>query len=96
MIEKLKNDLDVNYHSEDDGVITELVNFFSVIASHHSNRKSDDEELEPYIYEAVKSAYLRRGDEGSTGSNTGGMSSSYIDIVAKLRADVLAIRKGNF
>lgn len=96
IIDLLKADLADNYHSENDDVIEEMIKHYSKIASHASNRKENDEELIPYIVTAVKSAYLRRGDEGSSSSNEGGLSSSYIDIEEKLRKDCLTIRVGKF
>ena len=96
MIEKLKNDLASNYHEVNDSVLKNLVNLYTKIASDTSNRNEYDEKLEPYIYNSVKEAYIRRGDEGSSSSSEGGLSNSYVDIEEKLRKDVLSIRKGNF
>lgn len=96
MVDALKKDLADNYHEENDDVIKELIKYYSIIASNTSNRKKDDELIEPYIYIAVKEAYLRRGDEGTASSNEGGLSSSYIDIEEKLKKDCLSIRKGAF
>lgn len=96
MVEALKKDLADNYHEKNDDVITELIKYYSIIASNTSNRKKEDELIEPYIYTAVKEAYLRRGDEGSSSSGEGGLSSSYIDIEEKLKKDCLSIRKGAF
>ena len=92
MIDKLKKDLSFNYHESDDEVLENLVTHYTSIASDTSNRKIDDKLLEPYVYEAVKEAFLRRGDEGTSSSSEGGQSASYIDIEEKLRKDVLAIR----
>ena len=95
-IELLKKDLGENYHDENDEVITERWEHFLAIASDTSNRKKDDEKLIPYVYEAVISTYLKRGDEGKSSSSVGGISSSYVDIEEKLRKDILSIRIGNF
>lgn len=83
--------LSTNYRG-DDTVIDEYIKDYSAIASHNSNRKTDDEKLIPYIVEAVVEAYLRRGDEGSSSSSEGSLSTSYIDIEQKLAKDVRAIR----
>lgn len=91
MKEKIIAYLSTNYRG-DDTVIDEYIKDYSAIASHNSNRKSDDEKLIPYIVEAVVSAYLRRGDEGSSSSSEGSLSTSYIDIEQKLAKDVRAIR----
>lgn len=92
IIESLKKDLADNYHDKEDEVIKEMLKHYSMIASHASNRKVNDEKLIPYIFNAVKEAYLRRGDEGTNSSNTGGLLSSYVDIEEKLRKDVRSIR----
>lgn len=96
IIDMIKKDLDVNYHDKTDDVIENLYKHYLQIASNTSNRNINDKLLIPYVYTAVKSAYLRRGNEGSTSNNEGGLSSSYIDIEDKLRKDILAIRKGDF
>lgn len=95
-LKKLEKDLANNYHEEDLEVITALYEIYSGIASATSNRKKEDELLIPYIYTAVKEAYLRRGDEGALSTNEGGLSASYIDIEEKLRNDTRSIRKGAF
>lgn len=92
MIDLLKKDLADNYHDKDDVVINNMIDHYSMIASNASNRKKDDKVLEPYIFLAVKEAYLRRGDEGTTASNEGGLSSSYIDIEEKLIRDIRSKR----
>lgn len=96
MLEKIKIDLGTNYHEANDNVLKNLINYYMQIASNTSNRNIYDEKLEPYVYTAVKEAYIRRGDEGSFSSNEGGLSATYVDIEEKLRKDVLCIRKGNF
>jgi hypothetical protein len=92
---KLILDLGSNYHNDED-VIDNLIDYYTKIASYTSHRPTTDEKLEPYIYTAVKEAYIRRGDEGSSSSNVGGLSSSYIDIEKKLKEDIISIRIGNF
>ena len=96
IIEMLKKDLANNYHEEDVEVITNLYTLYSGVASNTSNRKKEDELLIRYIYTAVKEAYLRRGDEGTSSTNEGGLSASYIDIEEKLKKDTLSVRKGAF
>ena len=87
--------LGANYKSGDDKVIEKFINRYTSIASDKSHRKKDDELLIPYIEEAVIEAYLRRGDEGSSSSSEGGLSTSYIDIEQKLAHDVLSIRSNS-
>ncbi len=91
-INSLKNDISVNYHENDDKVLTELLEFYLEKASDSSNRKITDKKLLPYVYDAVKSSFMRRGDEGKNSSSEGGISSSYLDIEKKLRIDVREIR----
>lgn len=94
--ETLKKDLAENYHDDTDEVIEEYIKLYTTIASNTSNRKKTDEKLYPYIYEAVKESYLRRGDEGTLSSNEGGLGAGYVDIVEKLKKDTLSVRIGNF
>lgn len=96
IIEVIKKDLADNYRSGDDEVIKEYIKLYTKIACSTSNRSEDDDSLVPYIYIAVKEAYLRRGDEGNISSSESGRSRSYIDIEEKLRKDCMSIRRGNF
>ena len=92
MFERLKKDISVNFKVGDDSVLSDFIDDYISIASHNSNRKENDNKLYPYVYEAVKEAYLRRGDEGSSSSTEGSLSTSYVDIVEKLKKDVRTIR----
>ena len=92
MLERLKKDISVNFKVGDDSVLSGFIDNYISIASDNSNRKKNDEKLYPYVYNAVKSAYLKRGDEGSSSSTEGSLSTSYIDIEEKLAKDVRAIR----
>ncbi len=92
MFDRLKKDIDVNFKVGDDSVLSDFIDDYISIASHNSNRKENDNKLYPYVYEAVKEAYLRRGDEGSSSSTEGSLSTSYVDIVEKLKKDVRTIR----
>lgn len=92
MLERLKKDLSVNFKNGDDSILSDFIDDYISIASNNSNRRKDDEELYPYVYKAVKSAYLLRGDEGSTSSTEGSLSTSYEDIEEKLAQKVRAIR----
>lgn len=92
MLERLKKDLSVNFKNGDDSVLSDFIDDYISIASNNSNRRKDDEKLYPYVYNAVKSAYLRRGDEGSSSATEGSLSTSYIDIEEKLAKDVRTIR----
>lgn len=92
IIERLKKDISVNFKDGDDSILSDCIDDYISIASDNSNRKKSDEKLYPYVYEAVKEAYLRRGDEGSSSSTEGSLSTAYIDIVEKLKKDVRTIR----
>lgn len=92
MLDRLKKDLSVNFKNGDDSILSDFIDDYISIASNNSNRRKDDTKLYPYVYNAVKSAYLKRGDEGSSSSTEGSLSTSYIDIEEKLAKDVRAIR----
>lgn len=92
MVTRLKSDLSVNFKDGDDSILSDFIDDYISIASNNSNRRKDDEKLYPYVYNAVKEAYLRRGDEGSSSATEGSLSTSYIDIEEKLAKDVRAIR----
>lgn len=87
-IEKIKSDLGANYRNDDD-VLKDILEEVSSIASDISNRKTDDKKLFPYIKKAVKAEYLARGAEGLTSRNEGSVSSSFEDIVDKLRNNII-------
>jgi hypothetical protein len=87
-IDKITNDLGPNYRG-DDKVLKEILEEVSSIASDISNRQKDDEKLFPYIKKAVKAIYLSRGAEGLTSRNEGSISTSYEDIIDKLRNDII-------
>ena len=88
-IDKITADLGANYKEEDKEVLNEILEEVSSIASDISNRKKDDEKLFPYIKKAVKAEYLARGAEGLTSRNEGSMSSSFEDIIDKLRNNII-------
>lgn len=90
-IEKIKSDLGANYRNDDD-VLKDILEEVSSIASDISNRKTDDKKLFPYIKKAVKAEYLARGAEGLTSRNEGSVSSSFEDIVDKLRNNIIKSR----
>lgn len=89
MLEKIKKDLGANYNENNDEVLKEIIEEVSSIASHISNRKTSDEKLNPYIIKATKAIYLSRGTEGLQSRGEGSISSSYEDIVEKLRNDII-------
>ena len=87
-INKIIADLGANYNGDEE-VLKEIFEEVSSIASDISNRKKNDEKLFPYIKKAVKAIYLSRGAEGLTSRNEGSISTSYEDIIEKLRNDII-------
>lgn len=87
-IEKIIADLGANFKNDRD-VLEDILGQVTSIASDISNRKTDDEKLFPYIKKAVKAEYLARGAEGLTSKNEGSMSSSFEDIIEKLRNNII-------
>lgn len=89
MLEKIIEDLGANYKDNDREVLKNILEEVSSIASNISNRKEEDEKLFPYIKKAVKGIYLNRGAEGLVSQSESGVSSSFEDIVDKLRNDIV-------
>lgn len=87
-LQKIINDLGANYN-EDKEVLSDILEEISSIASDISNRKTDDEKLFPYIKKATKAVYLTRGAEGLASRSEGSISSSFEDIIDKLRNDII-------
>lgn len=88
-IDKIIKDLGPNYSKEDNEVLNEILEEVSSIASDISNRQKDDTKLFPYIKKATKAIYLSRGAEGLTSRNEGSISTSFEDIIDKLRNDII-------
>ncbi len=89
MLEKIKANLGSNYIENTDEVLQDIIGDMTSIACDISNRKQDDEKLFPYIKKAVKSEYLARGAEGLLSRSEGSISSSYEDIVEKMRNNII-------
>ena len=87
-IDKIIADLGPNYKNDKD-VLEDILEQVSSIASDISNRQKEDAKLFPYIKKAVKSEYLARGAEGMASKTEGSMSSSFEDIVDKLRNNII-------
>lgn len=87
-IDKIIADLGANY-KEDKEVLEEVLEEVSSIASDISNRQKDDEKLFPYIKKATKAVYLSRGAEGLASRGEGSISTSFEDIIDKLRNDII-------
>lgn len=87
-IDKIIADLGANYKNDKD-VLEDILEQVTSIASDISNRQKEDEKLIPYIKKAVKAEYIARGAEGLTSKNEGSMSSSFEDIMDKLRNNII-------
>lgn len=87
-IQEIIENLGANY-GDDDEVLQNIIDDVTSIASNISNRSADDEKLVPYIKKAVKAMYLNRGAEGLASRGEGSISSSYEDIIDKLRNDII-------
>lgn len=87
-IDKIIADLGANY-KDDKKVLEEILEEVSSIASDISNRQKNDEKLFPYVKKATKAIYLSRGAEGLTSRNEGSISTSFEDIIDKLRNDII-------
>lgn len=85
--DKIIDDLGANYR-EDGEVLKEILEEVNSIAFDISNNKNKDK-LFPYVKKAVKAIYLCRGSEGLQSRNEGSISSSYEDIIDKLRNDII-------
>ena len=87
-IEKIIADLGANYRNDKE-VLEEILEEVNSIASDISNRQKDDKKLFPYIKKATKSIYLSRGAEGLTSRSEGSISTSFEDIIDKLRNNII-------
>lgn len=90
MLESIKNRLGANYINNTEDVIRDIVEDITSVASNITNRNKRDTELYPYIKRAVISEYLARGSEGLLSKSEGSQSSSYEDIIAKMRANLIS------
>lgn len=86
-IDKIIDDLGANYQNDRE-VLKEILEEVNSIAFDISNNKNT-EKLFPYVKKAVKAIYLCRGAEGLQNRNEGSISSSYEDILDKLRNDII-------
>ncbi len=86
-IEKIIADLGANYQN-DEKVLKEILEEVSSIAFDISNNKNE-KKLFPYVKKTVKAIYLTRGAEGLQSRGEGSISSSYEDIIDKLRNDII-------
>lgn len=86
-IDKIIDDLGANYKNDEE-VLKDILEEVNSIAFDISNNKNENK-LFPYVKGAVKAIYLCRGAEGLQNRNEGSISSSYEDIIDKLRNDII-------
>ena len=89
MLEDIKKLLGSNYIETSDEVLQKIIDEMTSIACDISGRKNDNEKLIPYISKAVRSEYLARGAEGLNSKSEGSQSSSFEDIVDKMRSNII-------
>ena len=89
VLEKAKKILGNNYVEETDEVLQYIIDEVTPIACDISNRAKEDEKLDPYIIKAVRSEYLSRGAEGLLSKSEGSQSSSFEDIIDKMRTNIV-------
>lgn len=89
MLEQIKKNLGVNYVESTDEVLQDIIDDITSIACDISNRNQNDLKLSPYIKKAVKSEYLARGAEGILSRTEGSVSTSFENIVDKMRNDII-------
>lgn len=87
-VEKIIKDLGSNYH-DDLTVLNNIYSEIASIASNISNLTPTDAKLYPYIKKAVKAEYLARGAEGLRSRSEGSISSTYEDIIDRLKTDIV-------
>lgn len=88
IIDEIIAELGANYNTSDSGVLETIYNNIVTIATTTSNSDLNDE-LIPFIKTATKSQYLARGSEGLKSRGEGSISSTFLDIEEKLRADII-------
>ena len=89
MLKEIKKRLGANYIEGTDEVIQDIIDDITPIACDISNRDEHDEKLIPYIKKAVISEYLTRGAEGLLSRTEGSESSTFEDIIDKMRSNIV-------
>lgn len=89
MLNKIKDRLGANYIENTDDVLQDIIDDITSIACDTSHRKKDDIKLIPYIKKAVISEYNARGAEGLLSRTEGSESSSFEDIIDKMRNNII-------
>ena len=85
----IKADLGAHFNDNDMEVLKEIYEETYSVASNISSRQKYDKKLFPYVKKATKAIYLSRGAEGLKSRNEGSISTSFDDIIDKLRNDII-------
>lgn len=88
LLEEIKSELADNFRNDEVNLKSQI-DTIATIALSVSNRKKVDEELVPYIKECVIGEYLNKGAEGLKSLNEGGRSSSFKDLRAEMRSNII-------
>ena len=91
ILNEIISDLADNYRNDEE-VLTNILNDIITNALFLSNRKNTEDNinlLKTEIKKAVKSIYLQRGGEGTTGLNENGVSSSFTNALEVLEKDIV-------
>lgn len=89
MLNEIKKRLGANYIEGTDDVIQDIIDDITPIACDISNRDEHDKKLIPYMKKAVISEYLTRGAEGLLSRTEGSESSTFEDIIDKMRSNIV-------
>lgn len=92
MLEDIIKDLAENYDESDETILENMLEAVTTTALNISNRNDTEENrnlLSLEISNAVKALYLARGGEGLNSLNDGGKSSSFEDVIEKLRNNII-------
>ena len=90
-IENIKRQLSINFRDDEEVLKDILDEMYSVALniSHREETEDNKKVLFPYVKEATISEYLRRGNEGMQSRNEGSVSTTYADIVDRMRNDIV-------
>ena len=90
-LEKIIRQLSVNFRDDEEVLEDILEETFSIAlnSSHREDTEDNKELLFPYVKEAVLSIYNRRGNEGMQSRNEGSISTTYTDIIKKMKNDIV-------
>ena len=94
LLASIIQDLGANFNSDDETLLTELLDEVINNALRFSNRRfktnveDQIEILAPEIRRCCKSIYLQRGSEDVSSQNTSGLNSKYTNAWERMRQDI--------